>query len=84
MTKTAKTSMAMYDFDLLSDYDVPENGEERKDGREGGLSVDDQKWNMVDLQAIGEVADSSTASVGMRYYNDFVASVDEFLRNGLD
>lgn len=34
---------------------------------------------MVDLEAIREIPDSGPAFVGMRYYDNFVAAIDEFL-----
>jgi hypothetical protein len=79
MTKVTKTGMAMYNFNLLPDYDVPKYGKEREDSREGSLSIDDQKWDMIDLQAIGEVSDTCSASVGMRNYDNFVSAIDKFL-----
>lgn len=34
---------------------------------------------MVDFEAVGKVADSCAAGVGVRDYNYFMPSVDEFL-----
>jgi hypothetical protein len=71
--------MAMHNVDLLADHDVPKYGEEGENSREGGLAVDDEERDVVDLEAIGEVADARPAGVCVGYYHDFVAAVDEFL-----
>lgn len=34
---------------------------------------------VVDLKAVGEVADAGPARIGVRYDDDLVSSVDEFL-----
>jgi peptide deformylase len=52
MAQTAQTRMAMYNLNLLSNDNIPEDGEEREDGWEGCCSIDDEKWNMVDFEAI--------------------------------
>jgi hypothetical protein len=44
--------MPVYDFDLFSYDDVSEYREEGKDGREGGLAVYDEKWDMIDFKAV--------------------------------
>jgi hypothetical protein len=36
-------------FNLLPDDDVSEYWEEGEDCREGGLAVNNKKWNMIDL-----------------------------------
>lgn len=71
--------MSVYDFDALADYDVAEDGEEGEDGREGRLAIDDEEWDVVDLEAIGQVTDAFSASVGMCNDDDLVSAIDEFL-----
>ena len=71
--------MTVNDLNLFSDDDVAEDWEEGEDGRERGLTVDGPEWNVVDFEAIGEVADSCPSLVCMGYDDDFVASIDEFL-----
>jgi hypothetical protein len=48
--------MAVHYLDALANDDVPENGEEGEDGRERGFSVDDQKRDVVDFEAIRKVS----------------------------
>lgn len=79
--EAAQTCMAMDDFDLLSNHDIAEYGEEGKDGGEGRFAVDDEEGNVVDLESIGEVPDSGAALVRMCDNDDFVPTVDEFLRS---
>jgi hypothetical protein len=71
------------DFDLLADYDVPKYGEEGKDRRKGGLAIDDKEGYMIDLEAIGQIANASSASIGMRYDDDFVPTIYQFLARHL-
>ena len=80
IAQAAETSMSVYDFDALADHDVAKDGEEREDGRKGGLSVDDQKRDVVDLEAICEVSHTSPTSVGMSDDNHLVSAIDEFLK----
>jgi hypothetical protein len=75
--------MAMNNFDLFSENDVSEDGKEGEDGWKRGLSVDDEEGNMVDFETVGEISDSCSAFVCMCDYDDFMASVDEFL-NGVN
>jgi hypothetical protein len=80
MTEIAETGMAMHNLDLLSYDDVPKDGEERKDGRERSFAVDDEEWNVVDLETVGKVSNARPPSIRMGYYDHFVATVDEFLK----
>ena len=96
MTQTAKTGMAMHDLDPFAYDDVAENGEEREDSGEGGLTVNDEEGHIVDLEAIGEAPHTCSTGIGVRDDYDFVTTIDEFLskvrrkvlrkglRNGLD
>jgi hypothetical protein len=83
-TEATKTGMAVDDLNLLANDNVAEYRKERKDGREGGFAVDDEEGDVVDFQAIGEVADSCSTFVRMRNYDDFVSTVDEFLESRQD
>lgn len=82
MAQAAKTGMSVNNLDAFADGDVPEDGEEGEDGWKGGLAVDDEEGHVVDLEAIGQVAYTRTASVGVCYDNDLVSTVDEFLAMG--
>lgn len=80
-TEATQTGMAMNYVNLLSDDDIAEYGEEREDGRKCRFAVDDEEWNMVDLQSISEISDSGASFVCMGNNNDFMSSIDEFLRS---
>ena len=72
--------MSVYYFGALADHDVAKDWEEREDGWKRGLSVDDQKRDVVDLEAICEVSHTSPTSVGMSDNNHLVATINEFLK----
>lgn len=78
-TEATETRMAMDNFDLLPNDNVAEYGEEGEDGREGGLAIDNEERNVIDLESIGEVSDSCSALVCMSDDNDFVSAIDQFL-----
>lgn len=71
--------MAVHYLDALADDDIAEDGEEREDGWKGRLAVDDEEGHVVDFKAVGKVAHTCTAGVGMRNHNHLVAPIDEFL-----
>jgi len=79
MAEAAETGMAMHNFDLFSDYDVPEDGEEGKNRGHGRLSVNDEEWNMINLEPIGKIMHPSSSFICMRDDDDFVSSVNKFL-----
>jgi len=76
MAQTTKTGMAVYDADVFANDDVSEYGKEGEDGRKGGFAVYDPEGDVVDFQAVGQVANASPASVGVCYDDYFVAAVD--------
>ena len=80
MTETTETCMAVNDLYLLADYDIAKDREEGKDGREGGLSVDDKERYVVDFETVGEISNSGTTLVCMSDYDDLVSSIDKLLR----
>jgi hypothetical protein len=69
----------MYDLNLLAYNDVPEDREERKDRRERSFTINHVKWHMVDFETVGEVSNSCSPGVGMRYNYHLMTPVDEFL-----
>jgi hypothetical protein len=69
--------MAMYDLNLLSNDNVPENWEEGKDSWEGRLAVDDEERDVVNFEAIREVSDAGPPFVCVRDDNHLVPSVDQ-------
>lgn len=84
VAQAAQTGMAVDDLNLLADDNVAEDGKEGKDSREGGLAVDDKKGHMIDLEAIGQVANASATLVLMCDDNDLVATINELLRQLVD
>ena len=68
----------MDDLYTLTNHNVAEYREEGEDGGEGRLAIDDEEGDVVDLEAIGEVADACAAFVGVGYDYDLVAAIDEF------
>jgi len=66
-------------LDSFADHDIPEYGKEGEDGRKSRLAVDDEKWHVIDLEAICEMSYACSASVGMSDDNHLVAAIDEFL-----
>ena len=77
VTQTAQACVPVYYFDLLSENDVSENGEEGKDGGESSFSIYDKERYMIDLEAIGEISNTSSPFVRMGDDDDFMATVDE-------
>jgi hypothetical protein len=71
--------MAMNNVDVLSNNNISEYGEEREDGRKCRFTVDDEERDVVDLESIGKVTNSSPPFVCMRNDNYFVSPIDEFL-----
>ena len=69
--------MAMYNRDLFSNKDVSEDWKAGENGWEGSCAVDDKKWDVVDFEAICEVSYAGSTLICVRYYYDFMASVDK-------
>lgn len=85
ITKTAQASMPVHNLNLLTDANIAKYGKERKDGRKGGLAVDDEKGDVVDLEAVGEVAHALPAVVvGVCDDDDLVPAVDQLAGDLVD
>lgn len=84
VAEAAQACVAVHNLDTFPNDDVAKDGEEREDGRKGAFPINDRKGNMVDLEPICQIADSSATFVGMSDYYDFVATVDEFGRELID
>lgn len=82
--QTAHAGMAMHDVDLLPDDNVAEYGEEGEDGRKRRRPVDDKERDVVDLHAVGEVANTLASGIFMCNHNDLVAPVDKLRRELVD
>ena len=70
----------MHYFNLLSNDDVSQNRKSGEDRWKSRLSIDDEKRNMVDLQAVCQVANASSSFVCMGDNDYFVTAIDEFGR----
>lgn len=79
-TKTTQGRVTMYDVDLFSYYDVPEDGEEREDSWHGCRAIYGPEGHIVALEAICKVSYSCSVIVGVGYDHHFVTSIDEPLR----
>lgn len=77
MAQIAQARMAMHDLDLFSNDDIPKDWEEGEDGGKGSCAVDDEKWDMVDFEAIREISHPRSPIVGVCYDDDFVSSIDK-------
>lgn len=84
MAEVAQAGVAVDNLDALADADVAEDGEEREDGGEGSGAVHDEEGHVVDLEAVGEVADAFAVVVRMGDDDDLVAAVDELARELVD
>lgn len=80
VAETAQTGMAMHNLNLLAYHDVPEDGEEGEDGWKAGRAVNDQKRDMVDLEAICKVPDAGSSFIGVGDDYNFVATINQFGR----
>lgn len=76
--------MAVNHINLLSYDNVAKDWEEGEDGWKRRCSVDDQEWDMVDFEAVGEVANAGTSFVCMGNDYDFVTAIDELGRELVD
>jgi hypothetical protein len=76
MTHGTQTPMSMHNLNPLPDANIPKHRKTRKHGGKGGLAVDDEEGDVVDLEAVCEVADAFAVVVGVGYDDYFVAAVD--------
>lgn len=82
--EVAEGGMAVYNVDLFTDDDVPEDREEGEDGRKACRAVDDEEGHVVDLEPVGEVADPLPIVVCVSNDHDLVTPVDEPLGQLVD
>lgn len=69
----------MHNLNLLADDDISEYGKEGKDCGERRLAINDEERYVIDFETIGEVSYSASTFVCMRYDDDLVSTIDEFL-----
>lgn len=76
--------MPMHNFNFFPQYEISKYGKEGKYSGKRRLSIDDEERNVIDLQTVGEIADSCATFVGVGDYDNFMAPVDEFGRELVD
>lgn len=84
MAETTQTGVTVNDLDLLSDDNVAEDREEGEDRGKGALSVDNEKRDMVDLQAVREIAYPCPPFVRVCDDDDLVSAIDQLRRQLVD
>lgn len=80
MAKTAQTGVSVYNFNLLSNDDIPKNWEEGENCRESRGAVNDEEGNVVNFEAICQVSHTSPALVRVGYYYYFMTPVNKLRR----
>lgn len=76
----AERRMAVHDFDLFPDQDVPQQWNVTDHGRQNDLVVEHLDGNVVNLEAVGHVADALPVAVRVRHDDHFVAPGQQTLR----
>lgn len=84
IAETAQAAVSMDNLNLLADANVAKDGEERKDGGEGRLAVDAEKRDVVDLEAVGEVAHAFAVVGRVRDDDDLVPAVNQLAGDLVD
>ena len=79
VAEATQTLMPMDNLNLLPDNDVPKDGKKGENSGHSRLSVYDQKWNMINFEAVGQVTDTRATLIGMGNDDDFMSPVNEFL-----
>jgi hypothetical protein len=77
MADATQTCMPMYNLDSFSNDDISKDGEEGEDGWKRSTPVDDPEWDVVYFYAVGKKSHATSSFVCVRYYDDFVAAIDE-------
>ena len=55
---------------------IEKKRKEGEDGREGSRSIYDGEWDMIDLDAVGQVTNTLPVVVSMGDHDDFMSSID--------
>ena len=69
--------MPMYNFNLFPNDNIAKDREEREDRGKCRFSIDNQEWNVVDLETVGQIMHSRTPFVRMRDDHNLVSSIDQ-------
>ena len=69
--------MPVHYLNLLSDHYISQYRKGREDRWKGGLSVDNKERNMIDLQAVGQVANAGPTFICMGDDDHFMPAIDE-------
>lgn len=80
MTEAAQTSVPMNNLNLFANDDIPEYREKGEHRGHRRFAVYDKEWNVVDFEAIGEISNSGPSFVRMGDDDDFMSTIDEFLK----
>jgi hypothetical protein len=79
VAKAAETGMSMYYLNLFSNDDIAKYWEEGEHGWERRGAVNDEEWDVVDLEAIREVSYTrSFFFVGVGNDYNLVAAINQF------
>lgn len=65
----------MYNLNLFSQHYIPEYRKEAEHSRERGGTVDDQERDVIDFQAVREVAYACSSLISVRYDYNFMSAV---------
>ena len=84
MTHTTQTSVSMYNLNLLPYDNVSKDRKERKHRGHSAFAINNKERNMIDLEAIREVAYSGPTLICVSDDNDFMATVYELGRELID
>lgn len=80
MAETTQTLVAVNNLNLLTNYNVAENWKEGEDGGHCRFAVDDEKRDMVDFQAVGQVSYAGPAFVRVSDNDHFMTTINQFLK----
>ena len=70
----------MHNLNLLSYNNISEDGKKGENGWKGRGSIDNQKWHMVDFEAVCEISYACAPFICVCYDDDLVPSVYELRR----
>ena len=71
--------MPVYYLYIFSDDNVSKDRKEGENCGEGSFAIYDEKWDMVDFDAICQISDTCPVGVGVCENDNLVPAVDEFL-----
>lgn len=78
--QSAEGRVAVDYVDALPDKNVADERECREDRRKSALVVDDPYRQVINFETVGHIPDARPVLIGVGYDNDFVAQLDQTLR----